>query len=420
MTSPAAVPRRLRLRSLDGCRGIAALIVLIHHSALTVPEFANLYLGDLVLPEVGTLVWWLNATPLKIFTAGGEAVLLFFVLSGLVVSLPVLRTKRFDWIAYFFTRTIRLWVPVAASLLLAAVCLSVRVPDASVAVSKWVALSNVPVPEWQEVVRGFDAVRGPTRINNPLWSLQWEFLFSLSLPVFVGMAVVLRRWTAATITLCTGLAAVGYLHQIDYLVYFSAFLAGTLMAFVVIKRPRRVARTSTSFLAQVIWFAGFLAGILLMCTYWMLFVGSVSDHPTLAFAKSLSIPGAVLIVLAAVFSRPVGRLLELPPIQWLGRISFSLYLVHVPILVLFSRMLGSDHWMRALLFAVPTSFVVAWLFSRLVEVPSHRLAKWAGGLMSGKISEAVSRDLAGDREPFEAGLHPATSDERRAKGQEGD
>lgn len=420
MTAPALTPRRLRLRSLDGCRGIAALIVLIHHSALTVPEFANLYLGDLVLPAQGTLLWWLSATPLKIFTAGGEAVLLFFVLSGLVVSLPVLRARQFDWVAYFFTRTIRLWFPVAASLVLAAVFLSVAVPDANVAVSKWVTLSHVPVPEWQEVVRGFDAVRGPTRINNPLWSLQWEFLFSLSLPVFVGIAVVLRHWAAATIVLCTGLAAVGYLHEIDYLVYFSAFLAGALMVFVVLSRPGKVVKASTSLRTQVIWFACFVAGILLMCTYWMLFVGSVSDHQTLAFAKSLSIPGAVLIVLSAVFSRPVCWLLELAPIQWLGRISFSLYLVHVPILVLFSRMLGSDHWMRALLFAIPTTFVVAWLFSRIVEVPSHRLAKWAGSLMSVKVSEAVSRSAVSKSEPVGPDLQAAIKDGRRPIAQPGD
>ncbi|WP_160664723.1 acyltransferase family protein [Pseudarthrobacter sp. ATCC 49987] len=420
MTSPAATPRRHRLRSLDGCRGIAALIVLIHHSALTVPEFANLYLGNLVLPKEGSLLWWLNGTPLKVFTAGGEAVLLFFVLSGLVVSLPVLRARQFDWVAYFFTRTIRLWVPVAASLVLAAICLSIAVPDANVAVSKWVTLSNVPVPEWQEVVRGFDAVRGPTRINNPLWSLQWEFLFSLLLPVFVGIAVVLRRWAAATITLCTGFAAIGYLHQIEYLVYFSAFLAGALIAFTVIDRPRKAAKAGTSFRGQLVWFAVFVAGILLMCAYWMLFVGSVSDHPTLAFAKSLSIPGAVLIVLSAVFSRPVCRLLELPPVQWLGRISFSLYLVHVPILVLFSRMLGSDHWMRALLFAVPTTFVVAWLFSRIIEVPSHRLAKWTGSLMSGKVSEVITRPPARKSEPLESGLEPVINDARHPLGQSGD
>lgn len=386
MTYPASTPRPLRLRSLDGARGLAALIVVIHHCALTVPEFAHLYLSGYV-PAEGTLLWWINATPLKIFTAGGEAVLLFFVLSGLVVSLPVLRAKTFDWVSYYITRTLRLWMPVAASLLVASACVMLAIRDPSLTVSKWVTMSDVRVLEWPEVVGGLDVMRGPTRINNPLWSLQWEFMFSLLLPVFVGIAVVLRRWTVATIIVCTALTVVGMMNVIGYLSFLTAFMAGAALAFPVMARTGRYRPRGTPILSRVLWLGCLVAGILAMCVFWSLLMNGVTDPFALAVGKALALPGAVLIVLCAVFSRSVASFLEWGPVQWLGKISFSLYLVHVPIILMFSRLLGADHWMRALLFAVPTAFAVAVVFSRLVELPTHRLAKRTGRWVSAKVSE---------------------------------
>lgn len=389
MTFPASTPRPLRLRSLDGLRGLAALIVLIHHSALTVPDFANLYMAGDIPPE-GSLLWWLNATPLKIFTAGGEAVLLFFVLSGLVVSLPVLRAKTYDWVAYYITRSLRLWLPVAASLLLAAVGVALVSVDPNLPVSKWVKLSNVSLLEWPEVVAGFDEVRGPTRINNPLWSLQWEFIFSFLLPVFVGIAVVLRRWTAMIVTVCAALSVVGAMNAIGYLTYLPAFLAGAALAVPVLGRTRRYRPRGASLRSKALWLGSLVAGVLFMCTYWTMLLGGATDPFVLAVGKALALPGALLLVLCAVFSRTIAQFLEWGPVQWLGKISFSLYLVHVPIIVMFSRMFGADHWMHALLFAIPAAFAVAWIFSEVIELPSHRLAKRTGRWMSAGVADYVS------------------------------
>ncbi|GAB3560763.1 acyltransferase [Arthrobacter alkaliphilus] len=360
------------------------------------PEYANLYLAGKI-PAQGTLLWWLNATPLKIFTAGSEAVLVFFVLSGLVVSLPVLRAKSFDWTAYYITRTLRLWIPVAASLLLAGLCVTLVTPDPAVSVSKWVAESDVPLLEWQEVVRGFDAVRGPTRINNPLWSIQWEFIFSFLLPVFVGIAVVMRRWIVATICLCVILAVVGVMNDISFMIFLSAFLAGAVLVFPVIARTRRYRSRGASAWTRAGWLGCFIAAVLLLCAYWPLLLGGNTDPLALAIGKGVGILGAVLIVLCAIYSRTVARFLELGFVQWLGKISFSLYLVHVPIIELFSRLLGSDHWMRALLFAVPVSVAVAWMFSKFVELPSHRLSRYVGRFVSAKFREYVATDHIGPR-----------------------
>ena len=92
------------------CAGLAALVVLLHHAMYTNPDFPGTPGGGSV--PTGSPMWWISYTPLKLATAGWESVIVFFVLSGLVVTLPVVRTRGFDWVAYFPRRVVRLMVPV--------------------------------------------------------------------------------------------------------------------------------------------------------------------------------------------------------------------------------------------------------------------------------------------------------------------
>lgn len=80
-----------RLRELDGLRGLAALIVLFYHISLTYPSLAAPYYAQ---PVEGPLAFALTYTPLHLLRDGRMAVYIFFVLSGLVLALPVLARGR--------------------------------------------------------------------------------------------------------------------------------------------------------------------------------------------------------------------------------------------------------------------------------------------------------------------------------------
>ncbi len=74
-----------RYRSLDGLRGVAALVVVVHHCLLTSIVLAATYRG-------GTTSGWglselLTRTPLHLLWDGTGMVLVFFVLSGFVLTL---------------------------------------------------------------------------------------------------------------------------------------------------------------------------------------------------------------------------------------------------------------------------------------------------------------------------------------------
>src|SRR5690606_25572931 len=109
-TAPAGAPRGQRISSLDGLRGIAALVVLLYHLTLVARPF-------LETGRTSNAWWWITETPLKLLTAGTEAVLVFFVLSGFVVALPAFRAG-FNWVGMLTGRMLRLYLPVWASLAL--------------------------------------------------------------------------------------------------------------------------------------------------------------------------------------------------------------------------------------------------------------------------------------------------------------
>ena len=106
---------RGRLDRLDALRGIAAIVVLVHHVSMTVPQIATAYESSdgVMLYSIG---WWATLSPLKVLLAGPEFVLVFFVLSGFVLVRSPLAARqtgqRYDWVAYYVRRIIRLAVPV--------------------------------------------------------------------------------------------------------------------------------------------------------------------------------------------------------------------------------------------------------------------------------------------------------------------
>ena len=66
-----------------------------------------------------------------------------------------------------------------------------------------------------------------------------------------------------------------------------------------------------------------------------------------------------------------------PVLQWLGRISYSLYLTHLIVLLTTYYTLGGlmPPQMLSLFLGVPLALVVAELFTRLVDAPSIRLSR---------------------------------------------
>jgi peptidoglycan/LPS O-acetylase OafA/YrhL len=93
-----------------------------------------------------------------------------------------------------------------------------------------------------------------------------------------------------------------------------------------------------------------------------------------------------LLLVAVTTGRPrrLVRLLDARPVRGLGRFSYSLYLIHLPIVVVISRVLarydvvppGLPTFGATLLLAVPAALVLARLFAAVFELPFQRHRGW--------------------------------------------
>lgn len=387
-----------RLYSLDGLRGVASLVVVFHHCALAFPAFSNAYTSSEVPPHWSAL-WWITATPLRMLTFGAEAVILFFILSGMVISIPVLTKHDFNWRSYLVSRTLRLWLPVAASVMLATLWISLVPQSGGPSVSKWVLYRSTPSLDWAEVLASLDALRGPTRLNNPLWSIQWELIFSLLLPLFLWAALSLRTRPLAVALACSLAVWLGGVTGVPALNYLPVFLIGVTMAVRWNSISSIMTKISDRRLGLPTWIAISLAAVLLLSAHWILWSFGVVEPMVMAGSRVLVLWGAAGIVVIAALCPFVRTLLEFPFTQWLGRISFSLYLVHAPILIWYIYLFGANEWMKPVLFAVPTSIFVAQLFYWSIEKPSHKLAKKIGNHVSNSWGSHVPRHPTQAPEP---------------------
>lgn len=374
-----------RLAALDGLRGVAAVVVLLHHTFLLNPFWPG---GPTAKPApTGSWLWWLNYTPLKPFTAGWESVMLFFVLSGVVLTLPVLGRRGFDWIAYYPRRIVRLMLPVFGSVLLAAM-LVMAIPQISTQPAKsWFSRSSTPNFGWGDIVQAFDVLGGDGQINNPLWSLRWELLFSLLLPVFVALAVLLRRWWIGCFAGVGVVVWLGVYSGSGAATYLPVFFLGALLATRLDDLQRGIASINAGRMRHLVWAGLFGFAVLMMVASWLTSPLLQGAREVTNVLRALAPLAAVLLVICAMGWSPLRRALGWAPTQALGKISFSLYLVHVPVLIFTVYLLSGAPLAVAQVVGALLSVVVATGFWWLLESRSNAIGKRFGAWVSRRVPQ---------------------------------
>jgi peptidoglycan/LPS O-acetylase OafA/YrhL len=372
--SVAAPPRR-RLTALDGLRGIAALAVVLSHILGTTPAFID--------PASGSVAWWLSYTPVSLLWNGKEAVIVFFVLSGFVLSRPFLSGTSPSWRAYYPRRLIRLYLPLWGALLFTVVMTGLVSRHGLAGSGLW---TNGHVNRTGGYI-GQDALLphiGDT-VDGPLWSLRWEVLFSLGLPLYIVLARSFR-----TSALTRGLVVVGILvlgvvdikvHSIgvrNAVLYLPMFGMGVLMAAYetpLLRAGRFVVERSKWLLAGVVALAVVLADSSLE-------VYALRNHypgSVATLCHGAGVVGAAMLIWLVLSWPSLERALDRRSTQWVGKRSFSLYLTHEPVLVALALLLGGHPDVGVMLaVGIPAALVVAAGFYLVVERPSHRLANAVG------------------------------------------
>ena len=364
-----------RWDSLDSLRGIAAFLVVTFHCAQVTSGFAARS-NPLSLAAWGDGWTWLKYTPLRILVSSGpSAVVLFFVLSGFVLSLPFLRSERLPGYAGFaIKRLCRIYLPFAAAILFSAALYWLIDPQPMPALSHWF---NTVLWD-QKLTVGYVgrnlAMTGLTpdmTLDLVMWSLVHELRISLVFPL---LFLATRRWPALSMAgslllsvicieaLAGTEATTVPMSLVDTGRFVFLFTAGILIASRVAELRQAAARLSGTTKAWL----------------WPLsLVLILSPGPTVYRYFDLTWGlGAVLLLVLVVSSLRAERMLSARAPVWLGRVSYSLYLVHLPILI------GAVHladgvlplWATTIA-AVLASLICAELMHRAIEIPSMRLGR---------------------------------------------
>ena len=365
-----------RLEQLDSLRGLAAVSVVIWHWIyLSLPSSApgmesgvlrSVFLQHDVsaLATLGGLRL-LTMSPLRILFAGREAVILFFVLSGFVLSLPLWEERRFQYTPFLIKRFFRIYVPYLGALLLAVagnLFLSAGgLPD----MNEWFNAS------WKTPVRLADVLEHATLIgvfndnqfNPAFWSLIHEMRISIVYPFVV---LGLRRWPRALWLLPVPLMALGCALHTQYpwgrlcesIEVLGFFMAGTALAryqdrIAALYRGWGSSRKALAFAA----FAG-------LYTYgWSWVFPAWALHLSTKYQDLLVCLGATGVLGLALASTSLYGILMNPAARYLGRISYSLYLTHATVL------LGLTYLFRG----TPGFF---WIYAALALVVASMFWKW--------------------------------------------
>lgn len=364
-----------RMESLDGLRGVAALIVVFTHAMLLQPFYWAFITG--ASQEQQTMLdWVILNSPLRILFGGDKAVILFFVLSGFVLALPWLKGRQLPYRSFVISRLCRIYLPYLAAMTFAAVFAFTlggeKIPGATDWVNIYAWTNNYSPLDIPSVILmlGNDY---STWFVNPTWSLVWEMRVSLLFPLLVipvirwglrgTVAVGLGLWGAYMLgAWVAGLfpAAASMVGQPQKTFYFAMFFViGILLAYYR-HQIMRISALGNGIGSLVL----VIAGLAVWTRNW-------GFQPE--FMKGV---GAALILAGCASKGLPQRWLETALVQWLGRVSYSLYLVHVPIFLIseYTLHLILPHSLIALI-AIPVAMVTAEVFYRLIERPAHMLGR---------------------------------------------
>ncbi|MNU37766.1 Acyltransferase family protein [compost metagenome] len=345
-----------RYQSLDGLRGLAAFTVLISH--LTPYGLMN-------HPESWAVLKW---SPLRILWGGHQAVILFFALSGFSLYVMMEKTpiSSRGVAGYFAARITRLYPTYIASLI-------------AVGALLWLMKSGfhpglASIIDHVTMIGEFDS----NAINPPIWSIVHEMRISLIFPLVFLCA---RGWPTGTLAITSSLSvALATLFWVELdtqnvlaakaLSYATTAHYTTIFAFgAVMARYRREILSlleTLSFRLE----AHLLALILTAYMY-------PFDNPWnigQRFAGDLAIMVGAMGLIAFALRRP--GFFGARPVQYLGRISYSLYLVHFGCIsaVLWAAGENGSPWMIWGV-SIPLSIAAAHLMHVAVERPSQKLSR---------------------------------------------
>ena len=329
----------MRLPQIQGLRALAVVLVLLYHA--------------------------------KFLPGGYIGVDIFYVISGyLITSLLLRECEKTDGISFarFYLRRIKRLLPASSLVLIITALVSwwvypsiLRADLGRDIAAASLYISNYFFALWQMDYQNLDAIP-PVVIHY--WSLAVEEQFYLLWPLIIYLHYKFGKRRTVGI----GIAVITLMSFL-----LSLFLTSASPLWAFYSLPTRA------------WELGNGALVLVVPAKWRDFQGyawlavSAIGYSAARFTDATAFPGtaalfpvlATALTLASVKNWPkvIDTSSRLPVIQWLGNISYPLYLWHWPVLVIPNLYLGRELSIIERLMAIVLTLILADLTHRFVEQP---------------------------------------------------
>ena len=364
-------------------RGMAAVTVVAQHCLLVSP-----WIGGGMTADASRPLWVAiaEAPPFSALWSGSEAVTLFFVLSGFVLALPFFRgpVSLPGWLA---RRALRIYPPYLAAVALAVGLWYATRHAPPTSTSQWFdAIGSVPptprlLLEHVLLIGSFDN----DAFLPVVWSLVIEMRISLAFPLLMVLVLAARWWQ--TLVVCLLLFVLG--RGTHWWANASGVLPGDHFATLMHVYPFAVGALLARHRRFLVERLGCLNTGVRVCLW--IFAFALYQYAALVpdawettsrrvFGHFPTVTGIALAILLTLGSDAARRWLVRAPLVYLGRISYSLYLVHTVVLVAAVRLLGSEAVAPATLFVIVlcASLALATLSWWAIERPSIALSRAVG------------------------------------------
>ncbi|PGO57379.1 acyltransferase family protein [Bacillus thuringiensis] len=319
-----------RIKELDSIRGLAALTVVFGHFCLMLPSLPNSIKFSL----------------LRFLWAGGEAVIVFYVLSGFVLSMALYHSKTNYW-GYLIKRFVRIYIPYYFWIIVTFVLFILFSSYEVVGLRDWF------YDRWQGSITKLDILNHFVLLNNfftenynpVIWSLAQEMRISIVFPLLFLLfyklnwkKTILFALSFSLISVVLNMLHIGkaegfYNGYADTLHFTSMFMVGMLLFKYqekLIYSYRNMKKFKKGFLITL--------GVILYL-YSILIYGFSRNDTTFLIKDWGVVMGVSIFIIMAMSNLKVKAFLNKSVFVYLGEISYSIYLCHFPIMMVLFKLL---------------------------------------------------------------------------------
>ena len=370
-TRAVAFPKTSASVLLDLIRGLAALLVLLEH-------WRNIFFID--YPQI-TAHRALFSGFYLLCTAGHQAVVIFFVLSGYLISgsiFRMLQRQAWSWRSYLTHRLVRLWVVLIPGLLLCALWDGLGLHSGSapqlyagLSGDHVIAINIAAKHTWGAFASNLLFLQTIHHLpifgsDEALWSLANEFWYYILFPL--GLFAVLRKTPLLGRLFCAvAFVAIAWFIGSEILKLFPIWLFGTALALVPVPRLSQAARI--------------LAGVLYLPLLFLLGRKAPLPGTTVDYILGVATFVFLWVLLSARSAYKPSTAVSLS--RELSKFSYTLYVAHMPLCVLLAALLvGDARWTPTPLHLLYGFLVLATLLAyaygvaRLTEFRTDRVRSW--------------------------------------------